>query len=605
MPEQFELHPTSTTDFSSGATSNTSQAYAMPQDSLNTENASEQLSHDQVLLNRRTVRKFDLILLPFLSLLFLLNSLDRSNIGNAETANFTRDAGLAPQDLNTAVACFFAFFVALQPIGAALGRRYGMALWVPACMSIWGLCTALHIWVHAKWQLITLRIVIGILEAGFYPVTVSYLSLFYTRFEFARRLGLFYGQYAVAGALGGVLSYVVFSKFPNLDTTPEDGKWKSWQILFLLEGGSTIVVALVGFFWLPHSAESAWFLDKEERRWAEARITRDRSASEITQPVTANHEDEDGSHVEEALRSQPISEVPEEAHGLLTEGPVDGHRLDRKFSSATAISFTQDTGLSHYDVLSAFTDWKIYFLLFVNILSAIPAMAFSVFLPLVVKGLGFDSVHANLLTAPPFMTGVVILWLFTWWSDKRRERLIPILYGLAILLAGLTATVMLPKDAYRLRYAALCVLLGGCFIASPLTVAWLTGNIPEPGKRAIVLGINGWGNLAGLFSALLFKPQYAPEYVTPFFVTLTCVMVSFVGYMIFRLFLLWENAARSRTLAKWSAEDVERERVCGTGPVVRARATMILRRALKLERWIGDGVDARRGDEKMTFQYGL
>lgn len=40
--------------------------------------------HDQ--LNRRTLRKLDFILLPFLCALFLLNSLDKSNIGNAETA---------------------------------------------------------------------------------------------------------------------------------------------------------------------------------------------------------------------------------------------------------------------------------------------------------------------------------------------------------------------------------------------------------------------------------------------------------------------------------------------------------------------------------------
>lgn len=41
---------------------------------------------DQDQLNRRTLRKLDFILLPFLCTLFLLNSLDKSNIGNAETA---------------------------------------------------------------------------------------------------------------------------------------------------------------------------------------------------------------------------------------------------------------------------------------------------------------------------------------------------------------------------------------------------------------------------------------------------------------------------------------------------------------------------------------
>lgn len=37
-------------------------------------------------LKRRTIRKLDLVLLPFLCTLFLLNSLDKSNVGNAETA---------------------------------------------------------------------------------------------------------------------------------------------------------------------------------------------------------------------------------------------------------------------------------------------------------------------------------------------------------------------------------------------------------------------------------------------------------------------------------------------------------------------------------------
>lgn len=56
---------------------------------------------------------------------------------------------------------------------------------------------------------------IGTLEAGFYPTTVFYLGLFYTRYEFAQRLGMFFGQYAVAGAFGGLVSWAVFKIFPG------------------------------------------------------------------------------------------------------------------------------------------------------------------------------------------------------------------------------------------------------------------------------------------------------------------------------------------------------------------------------------------------------
>jgi hypothetical protein len=31
-------------------------------------------------------------------------------------------------------------------------------------MTLWGICTALHVWVKTKWQLILLRMIIGTLE---------------------------------------------------------------------------------------------------------------------------------------------------------------------------------------------------------------------------------------------------------------------------------------------------------------------------------------------------------------------------------------------------------------------------------------------------------
>lgn len=146
-----------------------------------------------VRLHRRTLLKLDCILLPFLALLFLFNALDKANvslsqarrgvtiadvqgqIGNAESAHFTSDIGLQESDMNTAVALFFAFFVTLQPLGAALGRKYGMVVWVPSCMLFWGVCTALHAWVRHKWQLFTLRILIGCFE-GDDPLRDMYLN---------------------------------------------------------------------------------------------------------------------------------------------------------------------------------------------------------------------------------------------------------------------------------------------------------------------------------------------------------------------------------------------------------------------------------------------
>jgi hypothetical protein len=318
--------------------------------------------------------------------------------------------------------------------------------------------------------------------AGFYPTTVSYLSLFYTRYEFAQRLGFFYGQYALAGALGGLLSYTVFSLFPQ-DATgaaiDDDGGWKSWQILFLLEGSLTIAVALVGFGWLPREASNAWFLSRDEQIWAKLRIFHDRKSAEVAKiPIPSKRLSEDV-----GPRRESLEETGNEEEGLLTGATGGSHSVRPQESLSDAM--TSDRGLSRLDIIEAISDWKIWYLLAVNICSSVPAVAFTVFLPMVVKGLGFDSVRANLLTAPPFLTGFAVLWIFMWWSDKRKERISLIIWGLLINLVGLTAVVMLPTRTYLLRYLALCILLGGSFVASPLTVAWLSGNIAGVSWEAI------------------------------------------------------------------------------------------------------------------------
>lgn len=443
------------------------------------------------------------------------------------------------------------------------------------------------------------------------------MSLWYTRYEFGKRLAFFYGQAALAGCVGGLVSWAVFSYFPHDDPNPHIAarKWRSWEILFLIEGSLTILVAFIGFFWLPHSANTAWFLTADERLVAEERIRKDQIAAASSWTNPKHQPNLDIQESTSSILPEPRSSLTledEEADFLLSRAEVT-QSSTRRPSHASFVSVTADSGVSREDIFSAVSDWKVWYLLFCNILSAIPATAFAVFLPLVIKGIaGRDDLGPaaiNLLVVPPFLAGAIILWLFTWWSDKHRTRLLPILYGLAILLAGLAATVALPTRAYKLRYLALTVLLSGSFVASPLTVTWLSNNIPQPGKRAIVLGINGWGNLAGVISSMLFAPKFAEDgYIIPFYVTLVCVLTAFVGYLAFRALVVAENHRRERIVAGWDDEEVRREAMFGDGAVVEQKNiwTLITRgcKLNKLRDW-AEVDKLRRGDEKLTFVYSL
>jgi MFS family permease len=433
--------------------------------------------------------------------------------------------------------------------------------------------------------------------AGFYPVTVTYLSLFYTRFEFGRRLSLFYGQAAMGGALGGIISYLVFSHFGDQTGEANTSSWRPWQVLFLIEGTLTMIIAVAGYFVLPHSVETAWFLTPAERRYASTRVLRDRdmqNSSAATQQADVNNEQE---HDEESRGLLDSSKTPTSA------------RRDR--------ASLDDRGVTPRDILTSLSNGYIWHILVCNILSAVPVYAFSVFLPLVLAPLTKKSNPAlvNLLTAPPHLCGAITLYFVARYSDKHRVRLGPVLFGLAVMVTGLVIVVVLPRSWAIPRYLSLNILLSGTYVASPLTVAWISGNTPSPGKRALLLGINGWGNFAGVIAAILFRPKYAESgYIVPFWWTLASVALSALGFILFRRRLQAENARRRGILSRWSEEAVALEQQEGAGPL--AQEKQLARRIIGIAKsnrrlaWLAEWLESatqggREGDEKITFVFGL
>lgn len=187
--------------------------------------------------------------------------------------------------------------------------------------------------------LIATRLLVGAFEAGFYPTAVAYLSCFYRRYDLGVRVGLFYGQYAVAGAFSGAISCGVFQI--------RDGALKNWQYLFIIEGTLTCVVAVMAWFWLPVEPGSAWFLGKDEQVFASERIRLD---------------------------------------GLDHVKNRDGQ------------AGVEEDKLTRRDVVETAKDWKLWSVLVLNICASVPSTAFSVFLPLVVQGMGYSSIQANLVS---------------------------------------------------------------------------------------------------------------------------------------------------------------------------------------------------------------
>ncbi|KIX92449.1 uncharacterized protein Z520_11769 [Fonsecaea multimorphosa CBS 102226] len=219
---------------------------------------------------RRLVRKFDLRILPTLAVMYLFNSLDKSNLGNAKTAHLEQTLHLTGDDYNIILSVFFVPYVLTAPFLGVAGKKFGPSRVLPIMMMSFGFFSLMVVAVYNFGGLLALRWFLGMAESAFFPLVIYYQTTFYRRGELARRLAIFYAASSIASAFGGLLSFGVFQI--------RSGSLARWRYLFIIEGGCTMLFAIFAFWYLPYDAQSAKFLTAEEKQLAFYRIQVDSSA---------------------------------------------------------------------------------------------------------------------------------------------------------------------------------------------------------------------------------------------------------------------------------------------------------------------------------------
>ncbi|KAI8077779.1 major facilitator superfamily domain-containing protein [Halteromyces radiatus] len=218
-------------------------------------------------IEKKIVRKYDLRILPILCLLYLLSYLDRSNIGNAKLGGLEKDLSLTSQQYQWSLSIFYFGYVIFDLPSNIVMRRWRPSIWLGALMFLWGVTAVAMAGVKNFAELATARIFLGVFEAGFFPGSIYYMSIWYTRKEYARRIGFFWSFSSLAGAFGGLIAYGITEIPTNVLQT--------WQLLFLIEGLPSVALALFAAWYLPNQPETAKFLTEEERRVAVGRLAKD------------------------------------------------------------------------------------------------------------------------------------------------------------------------------------------------------------------------------------------------------------------------------------------------------------------------------------------
>jgi ACS family tartrate transporter-like MFS transporter len=210
-------------------------------------------------------------ILPFVMLLYFISFLDRVNVGFA-ALTMNKAIGLSPAAYGLGGGLFFiGYFLFEVPSNLAL-YRVGVRVWIARVMVSWGIVSVCSAFVTGPLSFYTLRFLLGVAEAGFFPGIILYLSLWFPRRYRALAAAAFMAAAPISTAIGSPISGALME-------LPRFAGLSNWQWLYLIEGAPAVVLGFVVLKVLTDKPEEATWLAAEEREWLVSRLNAEQTTA--------------------------------------------------------------------------------------------------------------------------------------------------------------------------------------------------------------------------------------------------------------------------------------------------------------------------------------
>jgi len=202
----------------------------------------------------------------------------------------------------------------------------------------------------------------------------------------------------------------------------------------------------------------------------------------------------------------------------------------------------------------ALTDWQLYLALLMYWGIVCPLYGISLFLPTIIKQLGYTSTTAQLLTIPIYCTAAVLAIIVCWLSDRAAKRgesrwpyvfvpMCAILVGFIMAIAG-SAHGGVPGVVYAGVFIATC----GIYPAFPGNITWISNNLAGSYKRAAGMAFQiGVGNLGGAMASNFYRSVDEPKYLLGHGLEIGFVTLGLCACVALRLNYGRINAKRERS----------------------------------------------------------
>ncbi|KAG8690424.1 hypothetical protein FRC09_011991, partial [Ceratobasidium sp. 395] len=369
---------------------------------------------------RAIVRKVDLRIMLWCCVMFFALQLDRGNISAALSDNMLKDLGLNTNDYNNGQMIFYLSFMSAELPSQLISKRLGPDVWLPIQLVTWSIVAMSQCKLNSRGSFFATRCLLGLLEGGFIPDMVLFLSYFYKGAELPVRLSFFWVSLTLTNISGALLGYGI------LRMRGIHG-WEGWRYLFLIEGAMTAAIGLFSFFWLPASPTQTKGILRGKNGWF----------SEREEVIMVNR--------------------------VLRDDPSKGDMHNRQ-------------ALQLSDFCASITDYDNWGLYLIGLCAYIPPAPPTAYLTLTLRSLGFGTLNTNLLTIPSSMLFIINNLLLAQLSRITKERSIVSSLGSFWMLPFLVALSVLPDNTNAwVRYVLVTLLLGYPY-AHPILVGWNSQN---------------------------------------------------------------------------------------------------------------------------------
>ena len=224
-------------------------------------------------IERDTVRQASLRLLPFLFLLYILCYLDRSNVSIA-ALQMNKELKFSSATFGFGAGIFFLGYALFEVPSNLILARVGARRWLARIAITWGLLACAMIFVRTPAQFYTVRFLLGVAEAGFFPGVLYYLSQWFPMTYRARAISAIVIGIPLSGALGGPLGGALLG-------LSGVGHLSGWQWLFLIEGLPPVLLGIAALGYLTDRPEDARWLSGEQQRWLSHRLEQERQQTGV------------------------------------------------------------------------------------------------------------------------------------------------------------------------------------------------------------------------------------------------------------------------------------------------------------------------------------